>query len=288
MAKTLELNFIAPSRQKFTATGTYYPTFAFTCSVFTVSPTVGATYTNNAVTFTVSQVIANVLYATASGVPAAAFGTLTKASGTGDSSVTFNGYYNPKKIKVLLTGGGGGGAGSGSGGGGTGGTASSTSFGGFITAGAGVGGQSGGGGTVSNANSISLPAIAIVDASGTLGTTAQGDSNAASQYIKGGQGASNIFGGAAYGGVNVAVPIPTANTGAGGGGAGWWSTGGIAGGGGTSGGYVEALVNNPNAGSYSITIGGGGTGGSAGAGSVPIAGGAGASGLLIVEEYFNY
>lgn len=66
--------------------------------VFTVTSanaTAGATYTNNSVTFTVLTTIAagTTLTCSASGAPAAS-GTLTKASGTGDATITFSAFAN--------------------------------------------------------------------------------------------------------------------------------------------------------------------------------------------------
>lgn len=57
--------------------------------------TVGATYTNNGQTFTVKQTIAGGLTLQTSGTGApAASGTLTKASGTGDSTLSFSSFYS--------------------------------------------------------------------------------------------------------------------------------------------------------------------------------------------------
>jgi hypothetical protein len=59
--------------------------------VSSASATVGATYTNNSQTFTVLATIASAttLYMLATGAPGAS-GTLTKASGTGDATITFS------------------------------------------------------------------------------------------------------------------------------------------------------------------------------------------------------
>lgn len=67
------------------------PVFAFTVS--SANATVGATYTNNGQTFTVQTTIAaqTALVCTGTGVPLAS-GTLTKASGTGDATITFSAY----------------------------------------------------------------------------------------------------------------------------------------------------------------------------------------------------
>ncbi len=68
--------------------GSYY---AFICTA--ANATAGATYTNNGFTFTVKKTIAGgtKLYTTGTGVPSAS-GTLTKASGTGDATITFSSY----------------------------------------------------------------------------------------------------------------------------------------------------------------------------------------------------
>jgi hypothetical protein len=57
------------------------------------SATAGATYTNNGATFTVTSTVASgtKLICTRSGLPAES-GTLTKASGTGDATLTFSAY----------------------------------------------------------------------------------------------------------------------------------------------------------------------------------------------------
>ncbi len=71
------------------ANGQYY--FTITSG----NATVGATYTNNAQTFTVVNTIAaqTKLVCTGTGAPAAS-GTLTKSAGTGDATITFSLAYN--------------------------------------------------------------------------------------------------------------------------------------------------------------------------------------------------
>lgn len=64
--------------------------------IFTITSgnaTVGATYTNNSFTFTVTETIAAqvTLVTTGTGTPTAS-GTLTKASGTGDATITFSAF----------------------------------------------------------------------------------------------------------------------------------------------------------------------------------------------------
>lgn len=70
--------------------------FANSYYVFTItsgSATIGATYTNNSQTFTVAATISSQtqLVCTGTGAPQAS-GTLTKATGTGDATITFSAY----------------------------------------------------------------------------------------------------------------------------------------------------------------------------------------------------
>jgi hypothetical protein len=63
----------------------------YTFTVTSANATAGATYTNNAQTFTVTSTISagTTLVTTGTGAPTAS-GTLTKASGTGDATITFS------------------------------------------------------------------------------------------------------------------------------------------------------------------------------------------------------
>lgn len=66
-------------------------TYTFTCS--TASATIGATYTNSGKTYTVAATIAGALVLNATGTSApGASGTLTKASGTGDATITYSAF----------------------------------------------------------------------------------------------------------------------------------------------------------------------------------------------------
>jgi hypothetical protein len=71
--------------------GTAVTTYTITCT--SANATVGATYTNNGFTFTVTATIASAttLIVTGPSAPSAS-GTLTKASGTGDSTITFSAF----------------------------------------------------------------------------------------------------------------------------------------------------------------------------------------------------
>jgi hypothetical protein len=65
----------------------------YTFTVTSANATVGATYTNNGITFTVSATIAaqTTLVTTATGAPTAS-GVLTKATGTGDATITYSAF----------------------------------------------------------------------------------------------------------------------------------------------------------------------------------------------------
>lgn len=65
----------------------------YTFTVTSANATIGATYTNNSVTFTVTATIASqtTLICTASAAPSVS-GTLTKATGTGDATITFSAF----------------------------------------------------------------------------------------------------------------------------------------------------------------------------------------------------
>lgn len=82
-----------PGLTKIDATGTAtvsLPGAAYTFTVVAANATAGATYTNNGQTFTVVSTIAGglTLLGSATGAPAAS-GTLTKATGIGDATITF-------------------------------------------------------------------------------------------------------------------------------------------------------------------------------------------------------
>lgn len=177
-----------------------------------------------------------------------------------------------KWIEIELIGGGGGGAGSGTtaGGGGAGGN---TTF-GSLTANGGAGAANASGGAGGSASG------GYFNKAGASGGHGSGLTN---QW--GGRGAASTFGDGGHEGQpnQAAGGAATANSGAGGGGAGCGATVNSGGGGG-SGGYLRAIINNPNA-SYSYAVGAGGTAGTAGSGGV--AGGAGGSGVIIVTEHYG-
>ena len=71
-----------------------FTTYKFT--VTSAAATIGATYTNNSITFTVLATIAagTTLYCSGSGAPSTS-GTLTKTSGTGDAAIAFSAFTAP-------------------------------------------------------------------------------------------------------------------------------------------------------------------------------------------------
>lgn len=287
-------SYLSPTVRKFTSgSGTYDLMYAFTIS--SGSATVGATYTNNSVTFTVYATVssATLVYMSGSGAPTSS-GTLTKASGTGDSTLTFSAYKTPSYLKVTAVGAGGGGGGSSTvaaENGGSGGNGASTTWDTTVIVASGGSGATGGGNQLGGAGgsiAISSPAIAILDISGGKGgPTGSYNASSPNNYGTGGYGGSNgMSGGGAPGLINAAGLAPAANSGCGGGGAGaisssTWYTGA----GGGAGGRAQAIIPSPLSATYAYSIGSGGSAGSAGTSGS--SGGAGADGLLIVEEYYQ-
>jgi hypothetical protein len=257
--------------------GTYDLPYAFT--ITSGSATVGATYTNNSVTFTVWRTVsgATLVYMTGSGAPASS-GTLTKASGTGDATLTFSAYKKPIYLEVELAGGGGGGAGATSPAGSDG---NDSTFGSSLLtalkgAGGGLGNTGGlGGGWTVNSPAIDIGSTGGGDGEGPRGALAQG---------AGGTGGGNALAGGAPGGngngTNAAPAASDSGVGGGGGGGGA-SNSGQAGGG--AGAVVRALIPDPSA-TYPYVVGAGGakgTGGSVSSGSD------GANGRLVVKAHFQ-
>lgn len=291
-----------PTIQKFTSTGT---TTGYRFVTPGANATAGATYTNNGQTFTVLATIsgASPLYTSSTGAPTAS-GTLTKASGTGDTTITFSSNvalatYTPPTgpaplyIKVKLVGSGGGGAGSGTASNGSGGTGGDSYFdvAGNIAGGAvggnGTSGDGGGGGN----NTLGTGFTAIINAPGTSGASSIYTTSTAVSP-PGGLGGCSTLGGGGRGGANGTVgstltgSTARANSGSGGGGGGAVGNAGgqLAGAGGGSGGTLELLVTTV-ASSYVYAIGVHGNGGAAGTNGNN--GGGGADGYLVIEEYYQ-
>jgi len=220
----------------------------------------------------------------------------TKQVFTNTGSATYTTPTNPIPLylKVRMVGGGGGGAASGTGGTGAGGNATSTTWavhGGsvFVTAGGGFGagtsGASSGGGS-GGSNTISSPALNVLSVNGQqgLGFTPY---SATSTSTGGGLGGSSPIGMGGVVGGGSAGEVGGSGNGYGGGGGGGGtdsSHAGYAGNGGGSGGYVEFIITNPSS-SYDLSVGSGGSLGSAATNYY--AGGVGANGIIVVEEYYT-
>lgn len=265
----------------------------FTCS--SANATVGATYTNNGVTYTVLATIAAKTTLFCSGTGTLSGGTLTKSGGTGDATITFTlgqslaTYTTPSSpapisLAVRGVGGGGGGAGSGTGSGSAAGTGTITafSFNGLLANGGAPGTWAGAGGAGGTASLNGLNGYAISGGSGGTGSgavTGMGNDG-------GGIGGSSAFGGAGAPGWSAGSSGAGAtNTGGGGGGGG--SNGNasvLAGAGGGSGGYFDYVTGSISATFYYCVGAGGGAGG---AGTSGVVGGAGGTGVLIIDERYQ-
>lgn len=278
---------IHPVSQRFTASGTYNLPYAFI--ITSGNATTGATYTNNSVTFTVVNTVASatLVHMTGSGAPAAS-GTLTKASGTGDTTLTFSSALAPTYLEITAAGGGAGGPGGGNNGtGGAGGAGGDTTFGGtlVVAVGGGSTGQTGNG-TPAGA-SFAAPAYNAGSAPGSIsGYTAI--ASAIASFGAGLPGGDNVaFGGGGRALANAAGGNAVSNTGGGGAGGGWTLTTGAdrLGSGGVSGGTAKAIVPGPLSATYAVVIGAGGTAGTLGTNGY--AGGAGGSGQLWATAHYQ-
>lgn len=276
-----------PVISRLTSTGTTAG-YLFTCT--SANATVGATYTNNGNTYTVLGTISGGTRLFCSGASApTSSGTLTKSAGTGDASITFSSNVTlaaftstagAKYLKVRGVAGGGGGGGSGN-------SAPSAATAGEITAfgpdivvvGGGLG----------EAFDSSTGAQGGAGGTGGQGTDAvrypgngggAGDSNSRSKNGQG--GGSALFGGAPYGVAvssgSVSGTAGSANTGAGGAGGVSVTATYI----GCGGGAGESFLATLYPGTYYYHVG---VGGSAGTGALAN-GGAGAAGVIEIEEHF--
>jgi hypothetical protein len=283
----LERPLLPPTVRKFlSGSGTY--TLGYTFVITAGNATAGATYTHNGVTYTVLNTIAGAtqIILTGSAAPLTT-GTLTKASGTGDATLTFSQALAPLYLRYRMAGGGGGGGGGAlksANNGGTGGTGVSSTFAG-ATAGGGVGGfqlNAAGGTATLGAGHAGL----ALSGGSSTGLSESG----ANLGTAGGTGGGNALGGAGGGGAGGTgtAGMPGApNTGAGGGGGGGnggSGAGSLDGAGGGAGGFIDAIIANP-ASTYAYAVGAGGNGGTAG--TTGFAGGAGGSGVLVVEECYQ-
>ncbi len=195
----------------------------------------------------------------------------------------------PIYIKVQMVGGGGGGAGSTSNGtGNIGSSGGATTFGtSLASAGGGSGGGDPGVGTPGTGGGTTLATgpIQLFGISGSNGMWPNRfTSGSSSIYAASGAGGASFFQGSGSNSESAGLSA-AANSGSGGGGAGVGGASVINPGcGGGAGGYQEFLIYSPSA-TYAYNVGAGGNGGSAGSGGY--VGGNGASGIIIVTEYYQ-
>lgn len=251
------------------SSGTYILPYVF--FIASGNATIGATYTNNTNTFTVQSTISGgvVLHAMGTGAPTGA-GTLTKASGTGDATITFYAVRAPISLEIWAVGGGGGGGDTGSLGGNGGDTTFGTSL---ITAGGGNGGNVSGVGGLGGTPTVSAPAVAINAYQGNAGGSGINWSVTGAIAASGLTGGNSIMGsggigngaGAGFGSGGGGSPQPGGGSGSDGGG----------GGGGAN---IYAIITAPSA-SYGFICGTGGT--------PATGGGGGAPGRIIVKANFQ-
>ncbi len=270
-----QITLAPPSQQRLTGTSTYNKNYTFI--ITSGSATVGATYTNNSITYTVYATVASAtqVVMSGSGAPTSS-GTLTKATGSGDSTLTFSQAIAPLYLRVRGVGGGAGGAGSG-----TSPTAATagnnTTFGSSLLTANGGAINSGSAGGTGGTATVSSPAVGIAIQGG------QGGSVSTLANSTGGNGGQSLLGGSNSGGTTGGNGNGGALYGSGGGGAGSGGVGGDGPGGG-AGGFFDAIITTPAA-TYSYVVGSAGNAG--GAGGSGFAGGAGAAGTIEVTEYYQ-
>lgn len=283
---------LSPKIDRLTSTsgGTYNAPFYF--FIASGSATAGATYTNNAVTFTVVSTVASatLVQMTGNGAPAVS-GTLTKSGGTGDSTLTFYAVRAPLYLEVEVQGAGGGGQGSGTASGTNAVAGGSSTFGSSLITctGGGVATSLGGAPGAGGSATINSPAITIDSIQG--GTGGAGSANPSSSpvpAIAGGMGGANVKAGAPPGGLPGGNGSDArANTGAGGGGGGMIANtvNSFSGSGGSAGGYAKAIIPITSTYSWAWTVGTGGAAG--GAGTSGRAGGLASDGVVIVKACYQ-
>ncbi len=283
---------IVPTVTTLTSTGTttgYY--FVITAG----NATIGATYTNNGNTFTVLDTIVSGtrLYTSGASAPQAS-GTLTRATGSGDATLTFSANTamatfttpaNAKRLDFDMVGGGGGGGGSGVTGTVTDGNPGTrTIFG--TTMLVAEGGGAGRWGNTANAGGTVVTGTGYIGGllfNGGRGGGAGGITPSATTGVPGGDGAPSPFAGAGGGAGFTGLPAGAAQSGTGsGGGGGGTGTAATAstftGSGGCAGAYCRFSIVSNIAASYFYAVGTGGAGGTAGTNGV--AGGNGATGII--------
>ena len=279
--------FLSPNTTSYITAGAFNHGTSYWFIVNAANATIGATYTNNGMTLQVVRSITAgtqlLLKANTAGNPLAS-GTLTKASGTGDATITFTSFRAPIGSIVELIGGGGGGGGSGTTSGAVGGAGGSSLFSTFASAIGGSGGGwsgSGGSGAGGSGGILNSPAVLIYRNQGSSGMST---GNALTgTFIYGAMGGAGFYGGTSPQSTGSATILPVGR-GCGGNGGGSGASTATAGNGGGSGEYVKFWNPNPTA-LYSVTVGGGGIAGVATTNG--FAGALGSTGLVMVTDYFQ-
>lgn len=208
-------------------------------------------------------------------------------SGTGTYTTPAGVKY--LKVKMIGSGGaGGGGSSTGAGNGSDGSDGNDTTFNStLLVAGKGKGGkQSTFSGGLGGTNSFTAGPIILINTAGNAGQISNCTGTSPTPNPgSGGAGGLGVFGGQGAAFYGSSASAPTANSGCGGyGGFPYGSAGFAFSCGGGAGGYLEAIIASPSA-TYTYSVGAGATGGAAG-GTSAGAGIAGASGLILVEEYY--
>lgn len=206
---------------------------------------------------------------------------------TSGTSATYTTPAGARKLFIREVGGGGGGGGSGAGSG-AGSNGNASSFNSIVANGGGLAAQGSATGANGGSGGTGGSGSASLRLTGGDGNSAGNESTTGPTSAAGGIGGAGPFGGQGKGGTPSTGASPNGssaktNTGGGGGGAGGAGTataGDNAGAGGGYAEYVEFTISSPTT-TYTYTVG---TGGSGGAGART--GGAGGSGLIIVEEFY--
>lgn len=288
----------APTKTILTSTGS---TTGYVFTVSSANATVGATYTNNGNTYTVLATIASATTLFTSQVSAPqASGTLTKATGSGDATITFSQavtlatYTVPAGCRFLKVEAVGGGAGGG----------------GMASAAVSTGGGAGGGGGATAIKYVSTTggstfvySVAVGGAGGTAGANA-GSAGGNTYFdvtpVKGGGGSGGQGSTASSASLMVTGGSPQSAGGTASGGdeniSGYSGTYGLfvintnaigGAGGNSTNGAGGLFTTSAGTGIAGIVYGGGGSGGLVLNGSSAAAGGAGAAGIIKIEEFYQ-
>lgn len=282
------LQFIPPQITSYT-TGASSFNATYNFMIASGNATVGATYTNNAVTYTVIATVASGTRVRMSGNGAPTVsGTLTKATGSGDATLTFYAVRAPLFLRVRMVGGGGGGAGSGSAAGTVAGDGVASTFGTtLLSAGGGTHGVRDSDGGAGGTSSLGTGPTGIALTGGFGGGSVR-QSTSPTTAIAGGAGGSTVFAGGGSGGVTGGsgngIAGVTNTGGGGGGGSAGLTTNVFTGAGGGGGGFVDAIITSPLS-TYAYTVGTGGAAG--GLGTAGSSGGTGAAGYIEVTEHYQ-